>query len=400
MDFTNCKMGIYMLPVAEGDCFYIQLPISGDKVFRIMIDCGPATSWDKILKPFLQNLEQNHLHIDLLIITHLDSDHIGGALKLFNDEHLRSLVNEVWFNSLRHIAPILPSLEKNDIYNATYSKLASSYHMDLEKPNEPISAKQAHILTELIEQAGTRWNFKTGKPICKGFPSYLIGPEVYIDILLPTQAALKRLYDRFTVEVNSVRMGTPIFVTKDSERAFELSYCNQESVLSSQLISSRVDDLKDIREWANQISISDDSIPNAASIALCIRYYGKTILFSGDATSGDLIDALKTWSKETKHPLKFDVIKLPHHGSARNCMDLLDSIDGTCFLISTDGKKYSHPDKETLAKIVTRPVDKLSPRILLFNYENEKYKLFSNELCEEKYHYQTLMCDDFQLFCE
>lgn len=77
MDFTNCQMGIYMLPVAEGDCFYIQLPISGDKVFRILIDCGPATSWDKILKPFPQNLERNHLHIDLLITTHLDSDHIA-----------------------------------------------------------------------------------------------------------------------------------------------------------------------------------------------------------------------------------------------------------------------------------------------------------------------------------
>lgn len=399
MDFSNTKFGIYMLPVGEGDCFYIQLPCNENTVFRIMIDSGPVASWNKVLKPFFEDLERCQLHIDLLIVTHIDADHIGGALRLFKDEHLRTLVNEVWFNDLRHIVPISSNVKTTAYSKSVYSQLASSYHVNLTHPNESISAHQAHMLAELLEQTGTIWNNGSGSPICAGMPCYTIAPEIYIDILLPTKDALNNLYTYFSSQVNSICMGTKVIAMPESERAFELSlYCNQESNFRSQSIAGTIENLGEIAKWADKSPIPDNSVTNASSIVICIRYFGKTVLFPGDATSNDLIVALQTWCNEVGHPLWFDIIKLPHHGSARNCLNLLDYIDGTYFLISTDGKKFSHPDKETLAKIVSRPVKPCTRRKLLFNYRNNKYILFSEKASEEKYQYKALICDGFITF--
>ena len=100
-----------------------------------------------------------------------------------------------------------------------------------------------------------------------------------------------------------------------------------------------------------------------------------------------LVESLTQWSKFHNEPLNFDVIKMPHHGAFHNCAKLLDVIDGTYFLFSTDGRKYRHPDKETLAKITQR--SPTHPRFLLFNYENDMYQLFHKKSFEERYSYRA-----------
>ena len=46
----------------------------------------------------------------------------------------------------------------------------------------------------------------------------------------------------------------------------------------------------------------------------------------------------------------YDLVKLPHHGSARNISAVYrNSIRSSNFLICTDG--VSHPDKQTIAKL-------------------------------------------------
>ena len=47
---------------------------------------------------------------------------------------------------------------------------------------------------------------------------------------------------------------------------------------------------------------------------------------------------------------KYDLVKLPHHGSVRNISEeYAESISATNFLICTDGDM--HPDKQTIAKL-------------------------------------------------
>lgn len=68
-----------------------------DEKFRILVDggvsatyvdlkCGYPMSGD--LKSKLESLKRKHEHIDLLIITHIDDDHIGGLLEWFSHDFL------------------------------------------------------------------------------------------------------------------------------------------------------------------------------------------------------------------------------------------------------------------------------------------------------------------------
>ena len=62
--------------------------------------------------------------------------------------------------------------------------------------------------------------------------------------------------------------------------------------------------------------------------------------------------------------------------------------NGRFFLISTDGKKHSQPNKETIAKIICR--DSRETRYLCFNYKHPIYYLFCNQNAESMYRYKVI----------
>ena len=85
--------------------------------------------------------------------------------------------------------------------------------------------------------------------------------------------------------------------------------------------------------------VSDSSISNQASIVLTFEYDNHRLLFCGDAWASNIPGG------------KYDLVKLPHHGSIRNISDeLLSRIDTGKFLICADGT--SHPNKQTIAKLL------------------------------------------------
>ena len=70
----------------------------------------------------------------------------------------------------------------------------------------------------------------------------------------------------------------------------------------------------------------------------------------------------------------FNAIKVAHHGSSGNIDEkLLTLIDSPFYLIATNGKKYDHPDLETIARIVCRETS--SERTLILNYKEIFEKL-------------------------
>ena len=389
------EIKIYMLPVEEGDCLFVEICDENHNEFIVMIDSGTPHAWKKSVKPFLKNLKDKKKRVNLLIITHIDSDHIGGALKLYNEEDLYEIVDSIWYNGLNYILPANNNYVDVKRCDKVCSTLCDSCSFNSEESENNISAKQAHMLTELLNRHSIKTNHEYNYPICSNLPSLEILPNIYIDILLPTNQALQRLYTKFKKEVNSISMGTEIALSKDSEKAFELTtLCSPEVIYTIENISNNKLNISDIDFWAKQEAIGDKSVINASSIAICIRAFGKVMLFTGDATSQDLILALKEWQGKTNLPMLFDVIKLPHHGSLNNCLELLDYIDGEYYLISTDGSKFNHPSKETLAKIITRKSNYKAKRKLMFNYNNEMYKLFSNEECKKKYNYEICIAND------
>ena len=93
---------ITMLDCAEGDCFFLEFGFDS-REYTILVDTGPGGCWNARLKPFLDQLIADRKKINTLVITHIDNDHIGGAIKLFQNDEYSDLVEEVWFNGLKQI---------------------------------------------------------------------------------------------------------------------------------------------------------------------------------------------------------------------------------------------------------------------------------------------------------
>jgi glyoxylase-like metal-dependent hydrolase (beta-lactamase superfamily II) len=70
----------------------------------MLIDGGPPDTWP-LLEKRLSSLTAQGQAVDVAVVTHIDSDHIGGMVSLLSQEPARSMIGDVWFNG----APQLPA---------------------------------------------------------------------------------------------------------------------------------------------------------------------------------------------------------------------------------------------------------------------------------------------------
>ena len=98
---------------------------------------------------------------------------------------------------------------------------------------------------------------------------------------------------------------------------------------------------------------SDGSVPNRSSILLMATANGKRILFTGDGRGKDVIAGLtKVGLMEKGGALHVDVLKVPHHGSARNSSpDFFRRVTADVNVLCADGT-YDNPDSRVLEWLV------------------------------------------------
>ncbi len=86
-------------PALNGDCFLLTI---GE--FSMLIDGGYVDTYNEYLKADLAALGKP---LNLVMVTHIDSDHISGINKLFEENSGKAIVavDEVWHNAFRHIQP-------------------------------------------------------------------------------------------------------------------------------------------------------------------------------------------------------------------------------------------------------------------------------------------------------
>lgn len=82
-----------MMPGEDGDCLLLEY---GDDSFvrRILVDGGRSGTYP-LIKPTLAGLDGL---VDLLVVTHVDQDHILGVLALMDDLDRSVEFGDVWFN--------------------------------------------------------------------------------------------------------------------------------------------------------------------------------------------------------------------------------------------------------------------------------------------------------------
>ncbi len=88
-----------MLPARHGDCLLLHWN-AGTSQGRVLIDVGPTTAYEGIAGRLRQLKDPR---IDLLVLTHVDADHIEGAILLLNDSSLGLSIDQVWYNGSPHL---------------------------------------------------------------------------------------------------------------------------------------------------------------------------------------------------------------------------------------------------------------------------------------------------------
>jgi hypothetical protein len=127
------------------------------------------------------------------------------------------------------------------------------------------------------------------------------------------------------------------------------------------------DALSDIDNLADARFSSDTGAPNGSSIALLAEFGGASVLLAADAHAPVLAASIRTLLERRRIPrLKLDLFKVSHHGSQNNLSkELLNLIDCSRYLISTNGDHFYHPDRQAIARILKYGGDR---KELHFNY--------------------------------
>jgi beta-lactamase superfamily II metal-dependent hydrolase len=335
-------MKIKILQAFNGDSILITLQDEEGKNRNILIDGGTPNTYEykdrltgKIkagdLQLIVQNLKQNNEKIDLLILTHIDEDHIGGILRLFEeDPNAPNSIGKIWFNSGRLISEYFKEEEiKENLLKLQILKSTDT------------SIRQGVIFEDFIDKHNL-WDRKIIKDK-EEFNEFGIS----FKILSPSIDTLKSLLKKWEKE-------RPDTLTSKS---------NDHSATLKELIE------KDTFE-------EDNSIANGSSIAFIFTLNSKSILFLGDAHPTTIINSLNHLGYSEEKPLKIEFVKVSHHGSKANTnFELLNLIDCNNFIISSNGDVHNLPDKQCLARII-----KSKPgAVLYFNYPEKIDEIFSEQ---------------------
>jgi len=388
---------IEMLPSSYGESFLIHYGLNLHK--HMVIDFGFSTTYYCHLKNKLIDIHKKQEKLSLVIITHIDSDHINGVVPFLQENGSSSspkiiAVNEIWHNSLLNmIANLKPSSIINDLNDELYLKsilLVGYPQEDGFITPKSIGVTQGQAVCNLLLKEQYLWNksFRNKAVVVDenstDLPVINIDEDLSITILTPIVSKLATLMKFWKSKL--FELGIKKLITNEIySTAFEY-WTAQNGASETDTYIRDINIVQKIERIIEQPFIEDDAIGNGSSMSFILSFNEKTVLFMGDAHPSDIEQSIKKISNTDK--LCFNAIKVSHHGSSGSMSpSLLELIDAEYYLISTNGHKYNHPSQETIARIIARPPLN-SSRVLVFNYKTETSTFFENPEYQREYKYE------------
>jgi hypothetical protein len=314
------------LRARHGDSLLLHFGTT-QKPSAVLIDGGPGAAWGESVKPRLTAMREGFkglgrigdgdpLPLELVMVSHVDDDHIGGLLGMTDD-------------LLRPTGDVL--VEPKGLWHNAFEDLTKDEDGPAElaavEPGPEAAAVLASVnqgrrLKSDAEQLG--WKINTGFGNAK--PKLVKAPD-------------------------------------KGGRTVRL-----DSKTSLLVIAPRADQIEGLRkEWAEQLRKAQkgkakpaqlaeylDKSPYNLSSIVCLAKQGtRSMLLTGDARGDHVLDALEAAGATKSGKLHVDILKLPHHGSIRNVeKDFFERITADHYVISANGRD-GNPESETLELIAT-----------------------------------------------
>jgi beta-lactamase superfamily II metal-dependent hydrolase len=344
-----------MHPASEGDALMLTW---GDaaRPRHALVDVGRTKNY-RALKPLLEEIKE----VDLFTITHIDADHIAGAVPLFKEEPSPFKAHHVWFNGYAQL-------------EAANDRLPPAARVTL-------GPRQAEKVTAGIVKSGWRWNaqFRSGavsvdSPEAKA--PIVFNDGMSVTLLAPTDRKLADLMPVWADELKAAALRT----TDPDEVA--------EALAAGRVRLGAIN----VEDLAKARFIEDVKEPNGASIVFVAEYRGKRVLMGADAHPSVVEASLRALGASKSSPYRLDCLKVSHHGSKANTSpELLKILDCTCFAFSTDGSRHSHPDPETIARILKS--DPGRRKTLIFNFRQDCTEAWEDEALMARWNYECIFPD-------
>ena len=316
---------IHFLPVKYGDSFVIECD-KGENHGVVVVDGGP-NGCGKILQAKLEEVGkasglEEAVTPDLMVLTHYDDDHIGGLTQYVKSCKKEGKVpaREVWANCAKYV----------DTFAADD---------DLSTRSALQGVKLGVLLDMAAEGGGLSWRDDVTEGLEKAFPF------ADVEVVSPTERGRELAIGKQEIAMEG----------KD------LAALTRSIVVVPTLEKLALDVPKPPSEKA------DAEVANAASIAFILRCDGLSVLMLGDCYPHNVVDYLRAKGYSEENPLQVDFVKVAHHGSRHNTSnELMDLVHCNHYLISTNGDKFGHPDREAFAHILCHPTRDRDEKVHLY----------------------------------
>ena len=376
---TTINMRIELLPALNGDCILVEYY---PKHF-ILIDGGYVDTYKNYLLPRLKEIAAHDGVLDLVVVTHIDCDHISGVIKLLEEEVSPIKIQSIWYNGYRHVQPITKEIKVEETF--AHRNICKE---STKTESKPISAKQGCTLSALIAQKGLAWNVPAGGGVIKVPMTIKVGNAV-IYILSPNENNIENLVDFWRKRL--IKDG--LLLKEHSEEYWDdaFEFCMSRDKPGFRFHEKKVSKSYDLDKIKEEPYEPDNSATNGSSISFVLEADGKRILFLADAYAETVADSLNTLYGEENVPFRFDAVKMSHHGSFNNNSPmLLSRIACDKWFILTNGDKYNHPDLPTLAHVITHN----NRCKLFFNYKLPVSEELGKPEYHEKYEFEVISSEN------
>jgi hypothetical protein len=329
-----------VLRAHHGDCLLLHYG-TRTKPGLALIDGGPHKVYKPFLRPRIEELraergldEADPLLVDLMMLSHIDADHVVGLLELTKElitARTKRIVqvSNLWHNSF------------DDIVGNDAKELSRAVHRQF----GPASLTGDLSLDALADLLASR------------------DPMAAVDSLMVLASIgqgqdLRSNAEKLEIPLNAEADGELIVAT-DKKKPVDMGKGLKFTVVGPMLPELKklqgdfavfLGKPKEERESPSGLaSFADDSVTNLSSIVVLAQVKDKKILFTGDALGDKVLEGLElTGVIDAGGSLHVDVLKGPHHGSNRNVTpEFFERITADHYVFSGDGD-FGNPDRETL----------------------------------------------------
>jgi hypothetical protein len=334
------RFSLDVVRARKGDCLLLHYGTATTP--RLMlIDGGPSGVYTPHLRPRLERIrrarqldDRTPLPIDVLMISHVDDDHIQGVLELtselreqkMNRQPLLVRVQSLWHNTFDDLLDTTP---RELDAAASFGAAALSGAVDIDGAEDVDAAR---VLASIPQGRLLR---DDAKFLADGTRTWTVNDRFGGRLILARKGAKR------------VTLARGVTATVAGPMHDELAALQKAH--DQWLRERRQRKVK--RAESSLAAFLDKSVPNLSSLVMMVQAGDRRVLLTGDARGDKVMAGLQMaglLAPGETSSMHVDVMKVPHHGSANNVdRSFFTRITADHYVLSGNGE-HGNPERDTL----------------------------------------------------